>query len=169
MTISPLFTRLRPFACALLVATLAFGASACTSETEEATQSTEEAVEESVGEMQNQAEDMAAQAGSQLTGTISALQNGITSMGVDQAVSNIDGWAATMEGNAELSGIHDNLMSLKSELQADEIDGAAVGELLTELGDQTTQAASSASGQMASQIERLGGLLTQAGNQLSGN
>lgn len=106
--------------------------------------------------------------------TISLLRQGVTAIPVNQAVRNINSWEQRLqqvqvEGQAQqtVSNITDNLGHLKSELQADQIDGQAVGNLLTQLGEQTSQAAQAASGQTVQQLQQLGQVLTQSGNRLT--
>ncbi len=167
MTFSAIIAHLRTAACVALMATLALGMAACTAETEEELDATTDTMEEAPGAMQDDMQDMAGQEVT-ASGTISALQGGVLEMSVDQAVTNIDGWIAQMEGNPDLSGVRDGLTQLRTELQADEIDGQAVGDLLTDLGNQTAEAAAGAPGQSSQQLEQLGNLLMQAGGQLTG-
>lgn len=101
-------------------------------------------------------------------GTINMLRQGVTTMPVNAAVRNINGWQSRIEDRSELSDLNDNLDALKEELQADQIDDQAVGDLLTQLGDQTNQAAQNAPAQQMPRLQTLGQTLTQAGNQLTG-
>lgn len=103
-------------------------------------------------------------------GTVSLLQQGVTNIAADQAVSNIEGWITQLEG-ADVPGaseIVSNLESLRSALESQPIDGAEVGNLLTELGQQTTDAAAEATGQQMTQLQTLGETLSSAGEQLAG-
>lgn len=99
--------------------------------------------------------------------TISMLQRGVTSIPVNAAVQNINGWQSQLQGMSDLSDLNDNLGELKDELQSDNLDGEDIGEALKELGRLTNQAAQSASGQQGSQIQALGQALTQGGNRLT--
>lgn len=113
--------------------------------------------------MESGASDVTAQ------GTVSLLQGGLTNIATDQAVQNIDGWLARIDdaNNDALDAVADNLEELKTALQADEIDGAEVGNLLTELGQQTSETASAATGQQMTQLQALGEALTSGGEQLT--
>lgn len=99
--------------------------------------------------------------------TLDAAQaaGGLTSLAPDAAVSNIDGWISKLEGNPDAAPIVENLRTLRTQLTATPIDGAAVGQTLTTLGEQTT---SVAGGDAA--LEQLGSALSSAGQMLtSGN
>lgn len=105
-------------------------------------------------------------------GTVSLLRQGVRNVASNQAVQNINGWQQKLQqqsGSGQtLSQINSTLGELKTELLADQIDGQATGTLLSQLGQQTTKVAQSASGSTAQQLQQLGQLLTQAGNQLTG-
>lgn len=91
---------------------------------------------------------------------------GVTSIPAAAALANIDGWIAKLDGNAAAAPVVANLRTLRSQLSATPIDGAAVGQTLTTLGEQTTAAAAGAGAQQAA-LEALGGALTEAGAALS--
>lgn len=93
---------------------------------------------------------------------------GVTSLPVAAALSNIDGWIARLDGNADAAPVVENLRTLRSQLTASPIDGAAVGRTLTTLGEQTTAVAAGAGGERGA-LERLGSALSQAGRNLTGN
>lgn len=99
--------------------------------------------------------------------TISALQGDLTAIPADAAIANIEGWQAELEGSDDVivQGIAANLGELSDALQADTIDGAAVGGLLTSLGTDTVSAAEGAG---STELTDLGNLLLQAGTSLSG-
>jgi hypothetical protein len=88
---------------------------------------------------------------------------GLTNLAPGAAVDNIDAWIARLEGNADFAPVVEDLETLKSQLQASPIDGAAVGATLQSLGEATTAAAA---GDGA--LETLGTTLTDAGNSLAG-
>lgn len=99
--------------------------------------------------------------------TVSALEGGLTSIPLDAALANITGWQTTLEASEdpalqELGGL---LNDLAVELQAETINPAEVGALLTSLGEGTTLAAESAGDD---QLAELGTLLGQAGGSLVG-
>lgn len=97
--------------------------------------------------------------------TLDAAQQagGLTQLAVPAAIDNIDSWIAQLEGNAQASGVVDGLRTLRTQLQANPIDGAAVGATLTDLGSQTTAAAAG-----DGSLEQLGAALTEAGQMLTG-
>ncbi|MEM0963140.1 MAG: hypothetical protein AAGK21_11470 [Bacteroidota bacterium] len=98
-------------------------------------------------------------------GTLDAVQSagGLTSLAPAAAVQNIDGWIAQLEGNPDFAPTVDALNTLKGQLQAETLDGAAIGGTLQTLGQQTTDAA----GDDAA-LGQLGAALTAAGDQLAG-
>ena len=89
---------------------------------------------------------------------------GLTEMAPATAVGNIDSWIAQLDGATfqNATEIRQGLMTLKDQLQASPIDGAAVGETLTNLGNWTEQAA----GGDAS-LTQLGQALASAGQNLT--
>lgn len=156
------FTRWSAVLCMLAV--LFMGLVGCAeTETPEATEAEEDTA-------MAETETMASSDSVTVGGTISLLQQGLTSISASAAVSNIEGWQEQLEaaGSEPLMAISNNLEELKGELQNDSIDGAAVGELLVSLGDQTVDAAQNAGGTATAQLTQLGNLLQQAGNQLTG-
>ncbi|WP_412069999.1 hypothetical protein [Rubrivirga sp. IMCC43871] len=98
-------------------------------------------------------------------GTVQAVTDagGLLSLAVPAAISNIDGWIAQLSGNADFAPVVADLETLRGQLQADPIDGAAVGATLQSLGAATTGAA----GDNAS-LQTLGEALTAGGNELTG-
>ncbi len=104
--------------------------------------------------------------------TVELFDGGITEVPLDAALANIQGWEATLReaDNPDLTAIADNLEQLATALQADPVDGAEVADLLSQLGDQTRTAAEGADvdEDTASQLSLLASLLTQVGQQLSG-
>ena len=101
--------------------------------------------------------------------SIKALQDGVTHLAVTKGVKNIEGWLETLE-KADFRGakvIHENLGKLKRHLEADPLDGPAIGALLRTLGDETTRAASQADATQGAKIKQLGELLGKSGGDLS--
>ena len=98
-------------------------------------------------------------------GTISALKGGLTSLPVDAAVANIEGWQNTLEGSDDpvVQGIVTKLGQLSTALQADTIQDAKISNLLTGLGADTLATAKSAGND---QLTQLGNLLLNAGTSL---
>ena len=98
-------------------------------------------------------------------GTVDAVTQagGLTSLSLATANQNIDGWIAQLEGNPDFAPVVTDLRTLKTQLAASPIDGAAVGATLQSLGSATTGAAG---GDGA--LETLGSTLSSAGSQLAG-
>ena len=98
-------------------------------------------------------------------GTLDAVTaaGGLTALAPGAAVSNIDGWIAQLAGNEAFAPTVEGLETLKTQLTTDPLDGAAIGQTLSMLGEQTTAAAG---GDGA--LEQLGSALSAAGAQLSG-
>ena len=98
-------------------------------------------------------------------GTVDAVTNagGLTDLAPSAALANIDGWISQLEGNPDFAPVVSDLETLRGQLQASPIDGAAVGATLQSLGEATTAAAA---GDGA--LETLGSTLTDAGNRLAG-
>jgi hypothetical protein len=111
------------------------------------------------------------QGSSDLNTTVSALQSGVTNIPPEAAITNIDGWAQRLQASndPDLEQIADNLTQLRNMLSSGNLDGLAIGQLLTQLGSQTSSAASKADVSAQSQLQELGRLLSQAGSQLSGS
>ena len=98
-----------------------------------------------------------------LNSTIAALQQGLTSIPADQAVAVIESWQQQLQGN----DIAEDLGELKAALTAGSSSkGMSVSEILTDLGEDTSEAATSASGDVAAKVKQLGELLSQAGKSL---
>lgn len=89
--------------------------------------------------------------------------DGLTAMAPGAAVANIDNWIAQLEGNPDFAPTVEGLQTLKTQLTTDPLDGAAIGQTLVMLGEQTKAAAG---GDGA--LEQLGEALENAGTQLSG-
>ena len=102
----------------------------------------------------------------QFTATIKHLEEGIKGFTIAAAVKNIEGWETVLE-KSEASGaktIHGNLGKLKKLLQADEIDGGKVKELMLKLGEETVRIADKADSKNADKIKTLGEALSHGAN-----
>ena len=110
-------------------------------------------------------------ASSELDGTISALSGGITALNPATAVSNIEGWESQLQatGKPALTSIAQDLGALRKELTSGSLDGAAIGKLLSRLGQQTTSTAAGAEAASKDKLTTLGSLLTKAGGALGGH
>lgn len=97
-----------------------------------------------------------------LNSTISALQQGLASIPADQAIDDSDSWQQQLQGN----DIAEDLGELKTALtNGSSSKGMTVAEILTDLGEDTSEAATSADGEVAAKVKQLG-LLSQAGKSL---
>jgi ABC-type transporter Mla subunit MlaD len=110
---------------------------------------------------------MSASSTAELDQTISALQGGLISVPPATALSVIDSFERQVQdlGKNEIA-IH--LSALKQLLRSGNATSPDIGKVLTQLGEQTTLAASSADTNVSSKLQQLGQLLTQAGNSLHG-
>ncbi|HIG73282.1 MAG TPA: hypothetical protein EYQ24_01485 [Bacteroidetes bacterium] len=100
-----------------------------------------------------------------LDGTLEAAGDDITAIPVAGALDNINGWIARLDG-AEFTNaaeIREGLMTLRDQLQNDPLDGAAIGETLTNLGDWTAESAPD-----NDQIQALASALQTGGAKLTG-
>ena len=152
----------------LLLATLALGLAACQADEPEAvTVETAPVVVDPVEPMP--ADTMVVADDVTVQGTIDAAtaNGGVTSIPAAAALANIDGWIAKLDGNADAAPIVENLRTLRTQISASPIDGMAVGQTLTTLGEQTT-AAAAMGGDQQSALEALGGALSEAGAALTG-
>jgi hypothetical protein len=92
--------------------------------------------------------------------TISALQRDLTSIPTDQAVAIINNWQQELSG----TDLAEDLGELKEALLSG--DTSSIAEILVDLGEDTQNAAANATGDVATKVQRLGELLSQAGNSL---
>ena len=104
-------------------------------------------------------------------GTIAAAGSDLTALAPAAAIENIDGWIAKLQGAEfdQQNEIMNGLQELKTELSATPLDGAAIGETLADLGDETTAAAATASTSSQEGLRTLGAALTAAGQKLGGS
>jgi len=107
----------------------------------------------------------------QVDAIISAAESGLTSLSGTAAIAAIDPIREKLHnsGNAGLESIADDLDQLKDKLDDNPINGREVGTILSRVGPKVTTASSSPeAGAAAQRLSRLGSLLTQAGQRLSG-
>ena len=98
-------------------------------------------------------------------GTLDAVPaGGLTEMAPATAVGNIDQWIARLDGATfeNSDEIRQGLMTLKDQLQTTPLDGSAIGETLTNLGNWTE---ASAGGDAS--LTQLGQALASAGQNLT--
>lgn len=94
--------------------------------------------------------------------TIQTIKQGVKNATISGAISNIEGWERTLQDVDGAETVVQDLGDLKTELQADTLDGEAIRGLIMKLGQGTMDVAKSAGGSKASQIQQLGQALTQA-------
>ena len=92
--------------------------------------------------------------------TIAALQQGLTSVPIEQAIAVIESWQQQLQG----TDIAEDLGDLKQALQSG--DTTAIAQIMSDLGEDTSESAASATGDIAVKVEQLGELLSQAGQSL---
>ena len=100
-------------------------------------------------------------------GTIAAAGTDLTALAPAAAVANIDGWIAKLEGE-QFAGLRTDLGTLKTQLTATPLDGAAIGATLIKLGEATTASAAGASSSSQEGLRTLGGALSATGTKLAG-
>ncbi|MBD1858865.1 MULTISPECIES: hypothetical protein [Leptolyngbya] len=92
--------------------------------------------------------------------TIAALQQGLTAIPVEQAIAVIESWQQQLQG----TDLAEDLGDLKQALT--DGDTSTIAQILSDLGEDTSEAASEATGDVAVKVEQLGELLSQAGQSL---
>jgi hypothetical protein len=101
--------------------------------------------------------------------TTAALNQGVRSLAIERAVSEVEGWQKRLEASNDplLQPIADNLGALKELLTAETLDGGAIGRLLVDLGDQTQAVAvSGKAAPVADRLQLLSQLLTDEGRSV---
>ena len=100
----------------------------------------------------------------QFAATIKHIEEGVKGFTISAAVKNIEGWEETL-GKLEAPGakaIVRDLEKLKKLIQAEEIDGEAVKELVGKLGKETLTLADKADSKNAEKVKQLGEALSSA-------
>lgn len=124
-----------------------------------------EVVEEPIVEEPMVTEPMVAEPVTQdvtVDGTISALEGGITALAPAAALDNIRAWEAQLANIEGTEDVREELAELREALSQPTLDGSRIAEILQELGEETSEVGAGNAG-----VERLGSLLTQAGQQLA--
>ena len=103
----------------------------------------------------------------ELDSAIATLQEELTSVPPTKALSLIDSFQQQAQ-NLGKSEIASNLSALKQLLTSGSATGSDIGQVLVQLGSQTTSTASGADASISSQLQQLGQLLNEAGNSLLG-
>lgn len=94
--------------------------------------------------------------------TISALRRGLTSIPVDQAIAVINSWQQQLSG----TDLAEDLDELKLAITSNNGDRSALADILIDLGEDTSDAATNLSGDVAAKVKQLAKLLTEAGESL---
>ena len=140
---------------------VAFGLSACATDTDVDTATTvDDPVVTDVEPIEPAAPAVDVQ------GTISALEGGITNLAPAAALDNINGWIAQLDGMDGADDVVEGLRELREALGDTPLDGEYIGEILTDLGEETTEAAGTVTGAQRDGLMRLGELLSTAGASL---
>ena len=100
----------------------------------------------------------------QFAATLKAIAAGAQSLTPAAAVKNIEAWEAHLE-TVEVSGakgLSADLGRLKKLLQAESLDGAAIGKLMLKIAGETSRIAGRADGKRAEQVKELAEALEKA-------
>lgn len=108
---------------------------------------------------------MSTSSSTELDDAIATLQEELTFVPPTKALSLIDSFQQQAQnlGNSEIGN---NLSALKELLTSGSATGSDIGQVLVQLGSQTTSTASGADASISSQLQQLGQLLNEAGNSL---
>ena len=101
---------------------------------------------------------------SRLETTIKALQSGAKEFAKDKAVTNIEGWEEYLSKHDHegVKAVVTDLGKLKKLLQASELDGTAIKNLLHKMGKDTVKVAGEDTTASATKIKELGQILEKA-------
>jgi hypothetical protein len=96
--------------------------------------------------------------------TIHAIKQGAKSLAVEKAVSNIEGWEEYLSKHEHegVKRVVQDLGKLKKLLQAKELDGEAIKNLVHKLGKETVATAGDGEDANSKHIKELGAALSQA-------
>ena len=103
-----------------------------------------------------------------LLATISALKNGLTSLPLGSAMDNTETWQQQMlqSGQPGLQDIAREMGNLQSLLSSGALSARAIGDSLTMLGNQTSEASADASTDLKKPLVELADLLRRHGGDL---
>ena len=103
-----------------------------------------------------------------LLATISALKNGLTSLPLGSAMDNTETWQQQFlqSGEPGLQDIAREIGNLQSMLTSGTLGATAIGNSLTMLGDQTSQASAQAPADLKKPLTELADLLRKHGADL---
>lgn len=94
-----------------------------------------------------------------LDATITALQQGVTSIPLDEAIAIIETWQSQLQGH----DLAEDLGELKAALQNGNGD---ISKLLIDIGEDTSGTSSGAPGEVMPKLQQLGQVLYQAGHAI---
>ncbi len=143
------------------------GKSAAKDNQESKTQQTQheqkDASSKAIAADQNDVEDT-----QQLESLLSDLEGDLTDVEPDIAIDLIDHWHSTLHKAKEpdLKELSNGLKELKQALKGGKATGHEIGEILCTLGDQTSDIASDTNKVLKTPLQKLGKLLSKAGNAL---
>jgi hypothetical protein len=104
-----------------------------------------------------------------LDATLDTFRGRVYRASMERAIEEVRGWRRRLEetGDPDLASIAENLGELETLLAADHLDAGAVGQLLSELGEQTVKVGGSGVPEAVDEkLQRLGGLLDADGRML---
>jgi hypothetical protein len=103
-----------------------------------------------------------------LHATLSGLQNGLTSLPLGSAMDNTETWQQQFlqSGQPEFQDIAREMGNLQSLLTSGSLSATAIGNSLTMLGDQTSQASHHAPADLKADLLKLADLLRAHGHAL---
>ncbi|MDX1530358.1 MAG: hypothetical protein R3362_02410 [Rhodothermales bacterium] len=105
----------------------------------------------------------------QLDGTLSALEGGVTALSPAAARGTIERWLNTLAEHDGLNDVATALGELRDALAAPRLRAGTIGPILSRLGERTTAAAGQAEDdEVARRVRTLGRTLSRAGDALSG-
>lgn len=99
---------------------------------------------------------------------VEALEGDLTTIDAEQAIGQIDEWYALLHKSEDesLKEIANGLKELKQLLKRSKAKGSDIGEVLTKIGEQTTESSIVAGRGLKGRIQRLGKQLSKAGKSL---
>ena len=103
-----------------------------------------------------------------LHATLSGLQNGLTSLPLGSAMDNTETWQQQFlqSGRPEFQDIAREIGNLQSLLSSGNLSATAIGNSLTMLGDQTSQASHEAPADLKADLLKLADTLRRHGHDL---
>ncbi len=103
-----------------------------------------------------------------LLATVSALKNGLTSLPLGSAMDNTETWQQQFlqSGQPELQDIAREIGNLQSLLSSGTLSATAIGNSLSMLGDQTSEASALAPADLKKPLTELADLLRRHGGDL---